>query len=117
MIWYATPKPECGTELDWTGPNRTGPDRVGTHLNAIQQNTGKCAKHKTLNSYWSTKMDNVVGKRSIDGTQGANKKVKGLPSMLKNKVFLLVVKKISDIWTIIFFLKKRYTLFFISTHY
>ena len=38
--WYA--KPECGTELDGTGLNKSGPDRVGTHLTAIRRNTGKC---------------------------------------------------------------------------
>jgi hypothetical protein len=28
----------------------------------------------------------------LDGTQGANTKVKRLPSMFKNKVFLLAIK-------------------------
>ena len=59
-------------------------DAMATQSNKWQQKRMKTDNGKTLN----------VNQGLIDGTQGANKKVKGLPSMLKNKVFLLVVKNI-----------------------
>ena len=57
MIRYA--KPECVTELDWTdrtGSSRYAPYRYTTEYQYL------CYVHMpdiTLNSYWSTKMDNV----------------------------------------------------------
>jgi hypothetical protein len=55
---------------------------MATQSNKWQQKRMKTDNGNTLN----------VNHGLIDGTQGANKKVKSLPSMLKNKVFLLVVK-------------------------
>ena len=48
-------------------------DTMATQSNKWQQKRMKTDNGKTLN----------VNQGLIDGTQGANKKVKGLPSMLK----------------------------------
>jgi hypothetical protein len=50
---------------DWTGLDRTGPDRIESERTVLQYNripvNVLCAhvKHKTLTSYWFTKLDNV----------------------------------------------------------
>ncbi len=48
------------TRLDQTGPDRIESERTVPRYNRIPVNV-LCAhaKHKTLTSYWSTKMDNV----------------------------------------------------------
>ena len=55
-------------------------DSKATQRNKWQQKRSKTDNGMTFN------VDQAV----MNGTQGANKKVKRLPSMLKNKVMLLV---------------------------
>jgi hypothetical protein len=59
-------------------------DTMATQSNKWQQKRMKTDNGKTLN----------VNHGLIDGTQGANKKVKKSSLDVKNKVFLLVVKNI-----------------------
>ena len=62
-------------------------DTMATQSNKWQQKRMKTDNGKTLN----------VNHGLVDGTQGANKKVKGSSlDVKKNKVFLLVVKKYLD---------------------
>jgi hypothetical protein len=60
-------------------------DTMATRRNKEQQKRRKTDNGKTVN----------VNHVMIDGAQGAKQKVKRLPSMFKNEVFLLVVKNSS----------------------